>query len=122
MTIGSNAFQDSNLTSIVIPNSVTSIGTQTFYACSRLTSVTIPNSVTSIGGWAFSKCSALTSVTINAVTPPTLGPNTFDNTNNCPIYVPSGNDPVTGKSYVDIYKETSGWSTHADRIQAIPNS
>jgi len=53
-----------NLTSVIIPNSVTSIGNYAFYACPNLTSVTIPNSVTSIGLWAFAGCSGLTSVTI----------------------------------------------------------
>ncbi|MBQ9679044.1 MAG: leucine-rich repeat protein [Prevotella sp.] len=37
----------SGLTSIEIPNNVTSIGNLAFYGCSALTSVTIPNSVTS---------------------------------------------------------------------------
>ena len=36
--------------------SVTSIGSGTFYGCSGLTSVTIPNSVTSIGKYAFQDC------------------------------------------------------------------
>ena len=35
---------------------VTSIGTSAFYICSSLTSVTIPNSVTSIRDWAFYQC------------------------------------------------------------------
>ena len=52
------------LTSITIPNSVTSIGDYAFYECSSLTSVTIPDSVTSIGDHAFWYCTALTSVTI----------------------------------------------------------
>ena len=57
------------MTSITIPNSVTSIGKEAFYGCSGLTSVTIPNSVTSIGEYAFYGCSGLTSVTIpNSVT------------------------------------------------------
>ncbi len=51
-------------TSYVIPNSVTSIGSKTFYGCTSLTSVTIPDSVTSIGNYAFEYCSKLASVTI----------------------------------------------------------
>ena len=69
-TIGSGAFSGcSALTSVTIPNSVTTIGGLAFSNCSSLTSVTIPNSVTTIGGSAFSGCSALTSVNIpNSVT------------------------------------------------------
>jgi ribosomal protein L32 len=54
----------SGLTSVTIPNNVTSIGGGTFSNCSSLTSFTIPNSVTSIGGYAFEGCSSLTSITI----------------------------------------------------------
>ena len=65
-----HAFYDcSGLTSITIPNSVTSIGDEAFADCSGLTSVTIPNSVTCIGEEAFVGCIGLTSVTIpNSVT------------------------------------------------------
>jgi hypothetical protein len=48
----------------VIPNSVTSIGSEAFFDCRGLTSVTIPCSVTEICRSAFSYCSGLTSVTI----------------------------------------------------------
>ena len=68
--IGNHAFSGrTGLTSIEIPNSVTSIGDYAFADCTGLTSVTIPNSVTSIGEGAFEYCSGLTSVTIpNSVT------------------------------------------------------
>ncbi|MDY4513050.1 MAG: leucine-rich repeat domain-containing protein [Paludibacteraceae bacterium] len=56
----------SGLTLITIGNSVTSIGYRAFYGCSGLTSVTIPNSVTSIGEDAFAACRGLTSVVWNA--------------------------------------------------------
>ena len=52
------------LTSVSIPNSVSTIGQSAFSGCSSLTSVTIGDSVTSIGNYAFSGCSGLTSVTI----------------------------------------------------------
>ena len=52
------------LTSITIPNGVTSIGERAFGWCRGLTSINIPNSVTSIGEDAFCKCSGLTSITI----------------------------------------------------------
>ena len=59
----------SNLTSVIIPDNVTSIGIGAFEECSSLASVTIPNSVTSIGDGAFKGCTSLTSVTIpNSVT------------------------------------------------------
>ena len=135
-TIGDYAFYGSDITNIGIPKSVTSIGLQSFDSCVSLTSVTIPDSVTSIGGSAFSYSGSLTSVTIGnsvtsigeaaftsctilssviiiAATPPNLGTRVFDyNANNCPIYVPAAS--------VETYKATSGWSTYASRIQAMP--
>ena len=50
------------LTSITIPNSVTSIGELAFFGCSSLTSITIGNGVTSIGEEAFYGCEALQTI------------------------------------------------------------
>ena len=114
-TISNSAFNNcSGLTSITIPDSVTSIGDDAFYKCTNLTSITLPSGVTSIGGYAFNNCKSLTSVTVNALTPPKLGTSAFDNTNDCPIYVPAAS--------VDAYKEAYIWYTYTSRIQPIPNS
>ena len=58
LTYAHHLYSDENteITHLVIPNSVTSIGHNTFSGCSGLTSITIPNSVTSIGSYAFSGC------------------------------------------------------------------
>lgn len=68
-SIGDSAFyRRSGLTSVEIPNSVTSIEYRAFRKCS-LTSVTIGNRVTSLANWVFGECSSLPSVTIpNSVT------------------------------------------------------
>ena len=64
-SIGSSAFENcSGLTSIAISNSVTSIGEKAFLGCSSLTSIEIPDRVTSIGEYTFYNCSSLTSVVI----------------------------------------------------------
>ena len=64
------AFSDcTGLTAIDIPHSVTSIGWGAFYGCIGLTSIDIPNNVTSIGRSAFEGCTGLTSINIsNSVT------------------------------------------------------
>jgi hypothetical protein len=63
-TVPEYSFSNNKFTSITLPNSVISIGSDAFYYCSGLTSITIPSSVTFIGDSAFSNCNGMTSVTI----------------------------------------------------------
>jgi hypothetical protein len=73
-TVGNNwppifGIPNTSVTSVVIPNSVTSIGDYAFQGCGSLASITIPNSVTSIESYAFTDCTSLTTITIpNSVT------------------------------------------------------
>ena len=66
-SIGGSAFQESGLTSITIPASVTSIGNDAFYSCNSLTSVSFESGsqLTSIGNYAFYS-TGLTTITIPA--------------------------------------------------------
>ena len=50
---------------IVIPNSVTAIGSYAFSGCSSIQDIVIPNSVTAIGSYAFRDCSKIASVKMN---------------------------------------------------------
>lgn len=65
------------LTSITIPNSVTSIGYCAFSECSSLSSITIPNSVINIGGNVFEYCSNLNSIIVVS------GNTVYDSRDNC---------------------------------------
>jgi hypothetical protein len=79
-SIGNYAFSGcTGLTDIIIPDSVTSIGQGAFGGCTGLTSVIIPDSVTgSIGNTAFLSCTGLTNITIgNSVT--SIGEDAFNN-------------------------------------------
>lgn len=89
-SIGSWAFADSSLTSIVIPNSVTQLDEGAISGCSKLTSVTLPSGLTSISSYLLSMSDSLTSITIpGKVT--SIGRSAFSN---CPnlksINIPSG--------------------------------
>ena len=111
-----NSFAPADLTEYTIPEGVTSIGGEAFFACTSLTSVTIPESVTSIGNQAFSYCSSLTSVYCKPTTTPATPPyNYYDewdafnsNASGRAIYVP--------KASVNAYKTAEGWSQYASDI------
>ena len=124
-------------TSYNIPNSVTRIGSQSFYGCSNLTSIIISNEVEYIGQMAFRDCSSLMSIII---------PNSVINIENAAFYECSNlisviifrtiSEGITTNNYalgithpdlviyvpndsVNAYKAAYGWSEHADKIEAI---
>ena len=66
-SIGRYAFSDcSGLTSLNLPDGITSIGDYAFSGCSGLTSLNLPASITDIGDGAFQWCSGLTSLNLPA--------------------------------------------------------
>ena len=98
---------------LVIPNSVTSIGSLAFVGCDGLTSVTIPNSVTSIGHEAFAYCYNLKSVISEIKMPFTIDSSVFgEGTKNIgKLTVPKGKKSV--------YQSTDGWKEFSNIIEAI---
>ena len=105
-SIGDDAFyRCTGLTSVTIPDSVTSIGEVAFSWCTGLTSVTIGNSVTSIGDYAFSDCTGLTSITIpNSVT--SIGNGVFEDcTGLTSITVKEGNPNYSSDEYGVLFNK-----------------
>ena len=96
-----------SLTSITIPDSVTSIGRYAFLGCTGLTSITIPDSVTYIGYAAFSGCTGLTSITIpDSVT--SIGESAFrDCTGLTSITIPDSVTTIGSSAFRDCTGLTS---------------
>jgi hypothetical protein len=107
-SIGQYAFRNcTGLTEITIPEGVTSIGNGAFQNCTRLTSVRIPEGVTSIGNSAFTSCSGLTSVTLpNSLT--SIGENAFfDCSGLTNITIPESVTSIGNRAFSDCYSLTS---------------
>lgn len=65
VTVIAGAFENNAfLTEVILPSTLTTIGSYSFNGCSKLESINIPDSVTKIGQWAFAKCASLKSVII----------------------------------------------------------
>ena len=126
-SIGNYAFRDcSNLSSIIFNDNLERIGSYSFYGCNNkaLTSITIPNNVTTIGDRAFYG-GYINSVTIYRTLPPSIGERAFPNGSmmidkssgiseivyiTATIYVPC--------EYVPAY--LSQWTSYSSQITNIP--
>lgn len=101
------------LTDVTLPPNITKLNFG-FSNCTSLKHMTIPSKVSVITSGIWANCSSLESLTFLSVTPPDLGEyyaDTFKNTNNCILYVPSGS--------VNAYKAADGWKEYASRIKPI---
>lgn len=118
LAVGGGWFQSLPITSVIIPDSVTSIGGYAFANCSGLTSVTIPNRLTTIGEYAFIGCTGLTSVVVpNKMT--SIGAYAFRECRSLASIFFNGNAPLLGtealstgsNTLVYYLAETIGWSS-----------
>lgn len=104
------AFTGASLDRLIIPEGITEIGWFGLNQCG-VKELILPSSLTSVSMEAFAY-NDLTAITFLSLTPPSPthgnSTNILDNTNNCPIYVPSVS--------VNAYKTAVGWSNYAARI------
>ena len=91
-----------DITSIVIPDTVTSIGDYAFSRCGNLTTITIPNSVTTIGAYAFQHCYSLSSLTIPSSVTSIAGV-AFSSTNITTITINKPINSISGAPWGAIY-------------------
>ena len=111
-SIGGCAFEGcTSLTSITIPEGVISIGSGAFEGCTSLTSITLPETLTFIGDDTFKGCTSLASVYCKPRLPPSINKRGCMFDNNAPerkIYVPV--------HLVALYKIYTGWSDYSSSI------
>ena len=95
--------EDTEITNLIIPNSVTSIGDQAFQYCSALTTITIGSGIKTIYSSAFASCPELTDVTCYAENVPSTGTNAFNDSyiEYATLHVPT--------SAVNAYKAAAPW-------------
>ncbi len=65
-SIGSNAFANTAITSIVIPENVDTIGAYAFYRCGLMTDIVLPSALKTMSYFMLAECSALKSLSIPA--------------------------------------------------------
>ena len=108
--IGSDAFRNcSSLRKLALPSTLETLGQSVIRGDNMLPQLVIPESIVSLGDYALYGSTGLTSISFLADTPPTLGFRALDETNDCPVYIPS--------SSMDKYKTAPRWKDYAARLK-----
>lgn len=103
------------ITQIIIGDNVQSIPDQAFKNSPNLGELVIPASVSSIGSYAFAGCNGLAAITAVPSVPPTLGAYVFQDVNTAiPVKVPCG--------ALNAYRSASGWSNFTNILEDYPYS
>ena len=111
ISIGQDAFSFCGITSVIIPDNVYFIGERAFYGSIGITSVTISKNVNNIGSMAFADCSFLASVYVNIINPLSIDETVFANSTNATLYVPYGK--------LSAYESADNW-TEFQKIMETP--
>ena len=103
------------ITQIIIGDNVQSIPDQAFKNSPNLGELVIPASVSSIGSYAFAGCNGLAAITAVPSVPPTFGAYVFQDVNTAiPVKVPCG--------ALNAYRSASGWSNFTNILEDYPYS
>ena len=103
-----------NLTSVIIPNSVNDIGYEAF-ANSSITNINIPDNVESIGHRAFEECQALTTITIGKGLKK-IGENAFNNCSNLKSVTIDANAIVSADYYTPSQSLCCIFGSHVEEF------
>ena len=109
------AFEEATMMFVTLPEGLTRIDDYAFYDCGRLRTISLPSTVRELGSNAFDGCYSLNSIVLNMPALPYIrsaygssyAGHMFDNTGDCPIYVPF--------ELIDQYRTTDHWSDYATR-------
>ena len=117
--VSSHAFSECSVTSVSLPNTITSIGAAAFLDCTQLYSITLPQSVVSIGTSAFSGCVALGSVSLpNALT--SIGANSFQGCQKLTsISIPSGVQSIGENAFSGCYNLRNITFSNSNTINSV---
>ncbi len=95
--------------SIIIPNTIVSIGSNAFANSRAIRSIVIPAKVESIGENAFYGCESLSSVTVGHQTPATINSDCFFYAPKNILYVPKGSKAA--------YETATGWKDFKEIVE-----